>query len=154
MKLAIIVFCAVLATSSLAQTPTADGNWIKKGIDAFERVNTTRNGSNEDLLDSSALIYYVGGMVAVHRQNNLVTIIFLSAANKSNDPAAVPKLSPTDEARVQGMMALTPLRKLPDNLSSQQLIAVLRKHLDKYPERWGQPAAVLVANALEEAFAR
>ena len=154
MKLAIIVFCAFLATSSVAQTSSQDGNWIKKGVDAFDRVNTTRNGSNEDLLDSVALISYVSGMLAVHRQNNFGAIILFSTVNKASDPAGQPKLSPTDAASLGTMLAFTPLRKLPDNVSPQQLVAILRRYLDTYPEKWGQPAPTLITNALAEAFPR
>jgi hypothetical protein len=41
---------------------------------------------------------------------------------------------------------------LPDGTTSMQLVAVVSKYLKSHPEKWSDPATVLVINALTEAF--
>ena len=47
-----IVLCILPVISVPAQADPIDGNWMKKAVDAYNRVNVTRNGSNQDATDS------------------------------------------------------------------------------------------------------
>ena len=40
----------------------------------------------------------------------------------------------------------------PETLKERQLVAVVKKYIDDHPEKWDQPASMLVRNALIEAF--
>ncbi len=41
---------------------------------------------------------------------------------------------------------------LPSGVTADQLCRVVAKFLEKHPERWNEPASLLVRNALQEAF--
>ena len=155
MKMLIGIVLCFLSTLSWAQQGTAvDGNWIKKGIDAFDRVNVTRNGTDEDTLDSRVLISYVSGMLAVHRLNNLLASLVIGASNQPSGKARREKQSANNAMHVRTALAFTPLLAIPDELTPQQIVAVLRKYLDAHPEKWGTNAPLLITEALEVAFAK
>jgi len=44
------------------------------------------------------------------------------------------------------------LYNTPDKVTQRQLAAVVSKYLKNNPEKWNEPAALLVMNALQEAF--
>ena len=78
MKIVMSLLLCVFSFGSMAQQQQAfDGNWIKKSINAMDRVDVTRNGTTEDVMDSIGFLAYVGGILAVHRQNNLLASIIV-----------------------------------------------------------------------------
>lgn len=42
-------------------------------------MNDSRTGTAQDATDSTLLIFYISGMLAVHRQNNLIASLLLAA---------------------------------------------------------------------------
>jgi hypothetical protein len=136
-----------------SQSPvTPDGNWIKEGIDAFDRVHVTRNGTTEDLEDSSMLVSFVYGMIAVHRQNNLLATLLIAASSPSNNNINAKDMSPETLARVKTALAFVPLMAIPDTLTPAQIVAVLRKYLDSNPEQWNKNATFLITEAMKASF--
>jgi hypothetical protein len=129
---------------------TLDGNWLKGSVDAFNRIYVTKNGRDGDFEDSFLLIGYVAGIVAVHRQNNMMASILVGTAadNRTKDSKPL-----ADDMKVRTALAFAPLLGIPDSLSPQQMVAVLQKYLDAHPGKWGDPASVLITDAFKEAFA-
>ena len=78
------MFCLLSALCAAQQPRPLDGNWIKKGVDAFNRVYVTRNAGDTDMSDGLVLVSYVSGMIAVHRQNNLLAAIIVGSANQKS----------------------------------------------------------------------
>ena len=154
MKALLFLVLSLTHAWASAQSSSLDGNWLKQGVDAFERAHISRSGTAEDLNTSTAFVSYLSGMVAVHRQNNLLAILLWSGAKKSTDKTGQVRLSEPDTVRIQTAAAFTPLRSLPDNLSPQQLVAVIHRFLDDHPEKWGADASSLVTEALRSAFSK
>lgn len=143
----------VFSSPVYSQLPiTPNGNWIKDGIDAFDRVYVTRNGTNEDLEDSSMLISFVYGMIAVHRQNNLLATLLITASSPSNSNKSAKGMTPEATARVKTALAFVPLFCIPDTVTPAQIVAVLRKYLESNPEQWNKNAPVLITDALKTSF--
>lgn len=136
------------------QQPAIDGNWIKSSIDAFDRVNVTRNGTSEDVSNSIMFISYVSGMLAVHRQNNLVASVFVAGLSKQKKQTRNAAASAEIDKQIRAVFAFTPLLSIPDTLTPQQIVAILRKYLDANPEKWSTNAPLLITNALEAAFSK
>ncbi|MHB1054153.1 MAG: Rap1a/Tai family immunity protein [Thiobacillus sp.] len=152
-----IVFVTLLlfafSSPAYSQLPvTSGGNWIKEGVDAFDRVHVTRNGTIEDVQNSSMLLSFVFGMIAVHRQNNLLATLLISASSPSNSNKYAEGMSPETTARVKTALAFVPLIAIPDTLTSAQIVAVLRKYLDSNPEQWNKNAPHLITEALKASF--
>ena len=69
MKMLITIALLFFSATSFAQEKNGhDGHWMKRCIEASDRVNVTRNGTIDDLAESMALVHYLGGMLAVHRR--------------------------------------------------------------------------------------
>ncbi len=149
-----LVLCLLSAASFAQQQPAIDGNWIKNSIDAYDRVNVTRNGTSDDVSDSLLFIYYVSGMLAVHRQNNLLASMFAFGLDKAKKPQPNAAASAEIDKQLRIAFAFTPLLAIPDTLTPQQIVAILRKYLNANPEKWGTNAPLLITNAFQEAFAK
>jgi len=151
-----IVAIVLLAFSVLvsAQPTSFDGTWLKKGLDAYERVNVAKTGTGEDLNDALSLISYTSGVLAVRRQNNLLALVVIGTLGRSNASAPARKLSPVEEARVKTALAFAPLFRLPDSASPEQLLAIVQRYIAAHPEKWNTAAQVLITDALVEAFAK
>lgn len=136
-----LLSCAVFAQ----ERTTADGNWLKRMLDATDRVLVTNNGTQQDLLDSVTLQAYVSGMLTVHRQNNLEAVIAYKLLSQKKDK---------DQADLGIRVAsrFAPLINIPDSLGPQQIVAILRKYLDAHPERWNSQASALITDALKDSY--
>jgi len=155
MKIVIGFLLCVFSLGSMAQQQQVfDGNWIKSSIDAFDRVNVTRNGTTEDAMDSIALISYVGGILAVHRQNNLMASIVVSGLTEQKKASKSAAASAEIDKQMRVTFAFVPLLRIPDTLSSQQVVVILRKYLEANPEKWNTTASLLITSALEAAFSK
>src|SRR4051812_19054280 len=85
----VLCCCSVLAA---AQSPvTLDGNWLKQSVDAFNRIYVTKNIRAGDFENSFLLIGYVAGILAVHKQNNMMASILVGTAadNQTKDPKSL-----------------------------------------------------------------
>ena len=130
----VLCCCSVLAA---AQPPvTLDGYWLKQSVDAFNRIYVTKNIRAGDFENSFLLIGYVAGILVVHRQNNMMASILVATAadNQTKDPKTL-----ADDMKVKTALAFAPLLGIPDDLSPQQIVAVLQKYLDAHPGKWGIP---------------
>lgn len=148
MKKVTVLFLAVCLQTSFAQTTKRDGNWLKNGLDAFDRVFVTQNANEQDANAGLTLMSYVSGMLAVHRQNNLGALVLAYALNSSPQKP----LSETDRAKIQTAFLFVPLLKVPDDLSPQQVTAILRKFLAQNPARWSESADKLITDAFAVEF--
>jgi hypothetical protein len=147
MKILFSLALFLLSSLCFAQQQSAvNGNWIKSSIDAFDRVNVTRNGTSDDALQSLNLIHFVSGMLAVHRQNNLTASTFAAVLGEKKTQSTASAADQIDQ-QLRIAFAFTPLLTTPDTLSPQQIVAILRKYLDANPEKWG-------TDALQQAFAK
>src|SRR4051812_11597343 len=100
-----ILLCAVPILSHGQET--FDGNWLKKCVDSYNRVTVTHTGNDEDVRNGIALIHYVGGMLAVHRLNNLMATLIVAGTEKSSDSKEKGKT--VDDPKVRVALAFTPL---------------------------------------------
>ena len=143
MKVCISLCLLLFTTCATAQVVKRDGAWLKNGIDAYDRTFVLKNGSELDISDAQILVAYVSGMLEVHRQNYLNAGLIAMAANSARDG----KMSDTDAAKVKVALFFAPLLKVPDDLSPQQVVAILRKYLSQNPAKWSEPAHKLVTDA-------
>lgn len=148
MKLIIILTLAIASLHAWGQTAPRDGNWIKNGLDAYDRTFVTRNGSDADDVSSVILVSYVSGMLAVHRSNNLSALVLAATLN----PTIGKTISELNRSKIQTTFFFAPLIKLPDDLSPQQIAAILRKLLQQNPARWSEPADKLITAAFATEF--
>ncbi len=143
------------STLALAQSDEKlDGNWIKKGLDATNRVVVAGNSSDEDVIISLNLVYYVYGMLAVHRSNNVGPGLLAKAAQLSNEKKQQNDQPSCNDQAIRTALLFTPLIGLPDNITPQQIIAILEKYMKSHPEKWSLDASSLITDALVEAFPR
>ena len=117
MKRIIFLLFTLFHLSAYAQSNSLDGNWLKQGLDAYDRAYLTRTGSTDDMAKGDATISFLIGMIAVHRQNNFMAVFLWSNVKKTTDKSGKVKLSGEDTARIETTTLFTPLRSLPDNLS-------------------------------------
>jgi hypothetical protein len=129
---------------------TLDGNWLKQSVDGFNRIYVTKNGRAGDIEDSFLLIGYVAGILAVHKQNNMMASILMGTAADNQTKDSKPL---ADDMRVKTALAFAPLLGIPDDLTPQQMVAVLQRYLDAHLAKWGDPASVLITDAFKDAFA-
>ena len=80
-------------------------------------------------------------MLAVHRLNNLLASLVIGASNQPSGKARREKQSANNAMHVRTALAFTPLLAIPDELTPQQIVAVLRKYLDAHPEKSGHKCA-------------
>lgn len=154
MKVILGLFLSAISFCCSAQPLAIDGNWIRNSINAFDRVNVTRNGTTDDTMDSIAFISYVGGILAVHRQNNLMASLLVSSLVEQKKASKSAATTIEIEKQMRVAFAFVPLLAIPENLSTQQVAAVLRKYLDANPEKWNLNAHILITDALKEAFSK
>lgn len=136
------------------QAETVDGHWIKKGINAFNRVYVTKKPSDTDYVDSVALVSYLSGMIAVHKNNNMLAVLLVSAKDSQNKQLPPGKKPLAGDEQLKVAFAFTPLLALPDKLSSEQVIGILQRYLEAHPEKWNTSAPYLITEALKEAFSQ
>lgn len=134
------LFFAVCTCASAQQQLT--GATLVKYLESSDRVEQLK-GSNEDFGNTMLLGGYLIGIIHVHRQNNLTVLLLAAASDKGQK-------IPLEAIKVG--MALTPLLRLPDNLTIDQVRAILRRYLNAHPELWHNEGYTLVVNALAEAF--
>lgn len=139
------LFCRIALANPLA---TKDGTWMKDSIGAYERATVTKNSSDDDIFKGVALVSYISGVLSVHQQNNM-TATLIVAASKVDGKG---KRSTTDEARLRTAFSFVPLLSVPDNISTGQTIAILKKYLNENPEKWQLSAHLLIQDAFKEAF--
>lgn len=141
-----VLFLAVWLFSSAAAFADAqfDGNWLRKGVDASARIESSSSTTDADFGDAMLFIGYAGGFLAAHRQNNM-TFAVVSMVVKDN-----PKQLSPDALKMA--RAFVPLITVPDNVSVPQIGAIIRKYLDANPNKWHEPANVVMLNALKKAF--
>ena len=151
----LVLFAISFAISAVAvaeQPHTLDGLWIKKSIDSYERVTKNRVGTEEDLQNSLSFMAYLDGFSAVHRQNNLMASLLVYSLTeekkKTKNPAALAAI----DKQMRVAFAFTPLLRLPDNLSMEQSIVIIRKYLEDNPQKWNSEASLIITTALSEAF--
>jgi len=155
MKILFGIALCLLSAVSLAQPQSAlDGNWLRKSIDAFERVNDARTGTAQDATDSTLLIFYISGMLAVHRQNNLTALLLLAVLTPTKGQQQTKPKAAEADMQMRVAFVFTPLLAIPDALTAQQVVTILRNHLDKHPEQWDTQAPLLITDALKQAFSR
>ena len=153
MKILIGLSLYLFSLGSVAQQHlTLDGTWIKSSIDAFDRVNVTRNGTSEDEINSIAFLSYVGGILAVHRHNNMRAAIAVSGLSEAKKASKSTAASAEIDKQMKVVFYFVPLLRVPDSLSPQQIVAIHRKYLEANPEKWNIQAALLITNAFEAAF--
>ena len=153
MKIVMSLLLCVFSFGSMAQQQQAfDGNWIKKSINAMDRVDVTRNGTTEDVMDSISFLAYVGGILAVHRQNNLLASIIVQGLTEGKKTSKSTTASVEIDKQMSVAFAFVPLLRVPDTLTSQQVAAILRKYLESNPEKWNINASQLITSAIEAAF--
>lgn len=149
-----VAIASFVSVSANAQNReySVDGLWLKKGAEAFLRIEdgTTKNIA-KDSEQSSSFMHYIGGFLAVHRKNNVMTTVLVSGIS---DGRPFDKLSKSQQEQVRIAFAFAPLFALPDNLSMPQLVAILLGYIGKHPEEWNLPAVVILQSALVEAFPR
>lgn len=144
----------LLSTLCSAQQPEAlDGNWIKHSIDAYHRAYVSRNGTSQDISDSLVFMSFVSGMLAVHRQNNLTASLLSYGLTQQKGKVGAAAGAEIDK-QLRVAFVFTPLLALPEQLSPQQIVAILRRYMDTNPEKWGSGAPLLITEALQQAFAR
>jgi hypothetical protein len=147
MKIVLVVLLGLCLQASYAQGSPRDGNWLKNGLDAFDRTTVTQTSRDGDGVEAAVLIAYVYGMLAVHRQNNFTAGVLSAALMQPNST-----LSDVNRAKLQIANVFVPLLTIPDELSPQQVAAVLRKHLAQNPSHWGRPAERLITDAFASEF--
>lgn len=135
------------------EQPKFDGNWIKKAIDACDRVYIKRNASPDDITESIAFVAFVSGMLAVHHRNNLTASILVNSLTEKKKALRNSAASAEIDKQLRVALAFTPLLAVPDRLSQQQIVAVVRKYLDANPQEWSTNASLLITKAFQEAFA-
>lgn len=135
----------VAALCGMAHGEGLDGTWLKKGIDAFERVEARTSSSSEvDGQTASVVMAYVNGVLDVHLQNKVIFELLEKSA-KANPSTVTP-----EGLKQASFFAL--LRKKPNDLSMHQTLAIVKKYLADNPQKWHEPASLLIFTALMEAF--
>ncbi len=155
LKLTFAILVCTISEISIAEEPQhVDGNWLKREVDAYNRVMVTGNASLEDGVNSSMMIGYVYGVLAVHQTNNIyVGVHVLTCNRKRQNPGDKElKFFPCSKAELAALRFLAPLPNLPNALDVPQAVAILQKYLEAHPERWGDPAEFLITTAFGEAF--
>lgn len=148
------VLCLLCSLSAAQQQAPLDGNWIKTSIEAYDRANIARTGSADDVTTSAIFLSYVGGMLAVHRQNNLMASLVVTGLDQQRKAARNATAAVEIDKQMRVAFVFTPLLAIPDTLSSQQVIAIVREYLESNPEKWGTAAPVLITDALQSAFSK
>ena len=148
MKTLLAVLLVIGMSNAAAQTDRRDGNWISTGLEAFDRTAITQTATTQELVDVTSLIGFVSGILAVHRQNNSIALKSIAATSQNRRGT----LSESEAVRLQTTLLFAPLLKLPDELSEQQIAAVLRKYLAQHPAKWGRPAEIIILDAFILAF--
>lgn len=144
-KLLRIWIVIVAALCGTAHGEGSDGTWLKQGIDAFERVEArTSSLSDVDVLTATVVMAYVNGALDVHLQNKVIFELLEKSA-KANPSTVTP-----EGLKLASLFA--GLRKKPTNLSMHQTLAIVKKYLADNPQKWHEPASLLIFTALLEAF--
>jgi hypothetical protein len=149
MRFVVAILSALLVQVAVAQPAKRDGTWLKDGLDATDRVWVSKTPTEQEAISSIALTSYIYGMLAVHRQNNLKAVLLAGMVESKGGKS----VSDVDNARLRTAFMFVPLLKIPDELSAQQVAAILRKFLADNPARWNESADTLITDAFESAFA-
>lgn len=145
MRRVILLFLLSLAPGLTFSQTKADGNWLMNGLAASERIKTrVSTDIANDSGDALALMGFVNGYVAAHKQNNLLFAVLVSASE------SMPQAQRREMVKTASLFV--PLLRLPDGATSDQLMAVTKKYLEANPSKWHEPANILLVNALTEAF--
>ena len=154
MKRLLVTLSLVVAQLAQAQAARQDGAWLKKCLDAMERVESSQSGPDDDLVNSVAAVSFINGIVSVHRQNNLQASLLVATLSSARDAEKRKNYTSIEDAQIRATLVFVPLLALPDDASGAQLAAIIRKHIAANPEKWNQGAHLLVVEALRQAFAR
>lgn len=152
MKKLIALLLLALSTASWAQGSKLDGMWLKLGLEAGERIKARQHVSDEDFAHSMEVIGFINGVVSAHVSNNLKASLIAAAISTARDSEGRKSFTSEEEAKVRTALVFSPLRRFPENVSRGQVLAVVSKYLAANPERWNQPAEMLVVAALAQAF--
>lgn len=148
----LLLFAA--SASSWAQATKLDGAWLKRGLDAAERINAMQTSSEDDFAASMAAVSYINGVVSAHRDNSFKAKLIAAVALTNRDSEGRKAFNPAEEATIKTAMLFAPLRDLPDDVSRGQVFAIVNKYLSANPEKWNQSADSLIVDALSGAFKR
>jgi len=147
----LITFAGVL---SAAEGPSPlNGHWLVKSLEADARV-AARQGTNDDLLDSTVLMGMTMGVIAAHRENNMMVTLIYAGVESAHKKAPDKNPPPTDSPQLRVAFAFAPLLGLPDTMQYPQILAILRRYLAANPERWGEMAYSLIVAALQDSIKR
>lgn len=152
-----ILFGLLVALANFAsaadELPPLNGHWLVRALEAHARV-ASRRGTNDDLVDSTLLVGVTAGVIATHRQNNLMLALIYSSVESAykKAPEKNPPTTNSDQLRVA--FAYSPLFGLPDDFKIPQVFAIFRRFLEANPERWGEPAYPLIIAALRDSIRR
>ena len=155
----LVVILVVSHLCALAQDAgLRDGNWLKRSLDAYNRIQITGNVNTEDLVEATALLNFISGVLAVHQRNSLIAAVVYSGKNDMlrRCVESGKKDSACDalyaEFRLIGVFA--PLATMPAAVTNAQLVAAVKKYVDNNPEKWSQDAGQIVTTALVESFTK
>jgi hypothetical protein len=114
MKLIIGLLLAICSMAALAQTPARnDGEWLRRGLLAWEKIESTNQPTADDYANYYAVAYYIDGVLDVQAKNSFMTIMKLSMAKT--------KPTPVEDAQFRTALFYSPLVELPDNVTSRLL---------------------------------
>ena len=127
-----ILFGLLVALANFAsaadELPPLNGHWLVRALEAHARV-ASRRGTNDDLVDSTLLVGVTAGVIATHRQNNLMLALIYSSVESAykKAPEKNPPTTNSDQLRVA--FAYSPLFGLPDDFKIPQVFAIFRRFL-------------------------
>lgn len=149
---ALVLFAA--SASSWAQSAQYDGAWLKRGLDAAERVSARQNATADDIPEAMLAVGFFNGVVAAHNRNVLLASLIASTMGTTRESEKRKSLSAVEEAKVKTALAFAPLINLPKDVTNAQAYAIVNKYLAANPEKWNQNADTLIVDALSGAFKR
>lgn len=117
-----------------------DSEMLRQGLDAYERVNITKTPRKGDAGDAAAIVGFIGGVIAAHRDNNAMAAMMTSDATTASTKKTV--------------RLFAPLRNLPPNVSVEAIIFLTRKYMAEHPDRLNQSANGIITSALQAEFAQ
>lgn len=135
-----LLIFAVFMNSLVANARGPDGAMLRQGLDAYERVHVTKTPRKGDAEDAAALVAFIGGVIAVHRDNNAL------AAFMTSDT--------TTASTKKTLRLFAPLRRLPPNVTVEAIMFLTRSYVTAHPDRLDQSANGIITAALQDAYAQ
>lgn len=140
----LIALLAFVTAPVWAQQTKYDGFWLRNGLAASQRYFSAEQSTQSDAIAALQLSGYITGFFQVHEMNNLTASLIVGTLPKP--------LSAADEKKARLIFAFTPLLGLPEQITVEQAMAILRLYLEANPQKWQSGANILLTNALKDAI--